>query len=323
MSAANDFSNSKRILLKRLGAGAFILAAAGRARAQSKLQKMEIFIGTTPHFGNVIIGADKGFFEKEGLPVAITNFASGSVAADAFRAGRGSIVVTGDLPAMRLWQQGNVGICAQANYNELSIIVAKNTIKGPRDMKGKKIGVLMGSTSEFFAKLYLAKGNLKPTDADMINLRPAEMVTGLARGDLDAFVIWQPFGWRAIAAVKDAHILTTAKGYFHEWEAVTTSKEYDAAHEAEIIAFLKGLDAAGRWMPKNLDEAAKIVAAQIRLDDIKLARDMLEKIDWNIAYTAKFRKDMEVVGEFSNIKLNWDAMFDQRFLARLGPSFVE
>lgn len=321
MSTANNFSNSRRNLLKGLGSGAVMLAA-GHASAQSKMRKMDIFIGTTPHFGNVIIGAEKGFYEKEGLPVTITNFASGSVAADAFRAGRGSIVVTGDLPAMRLWQQGNIGIAPQANYDQLSIIVAKNTIKGPRDMKGKKIGVLMGSTSEFFAKLYLAKGNLKPTDADLINLRPAEMVTGLARGDLDAFIIWQPFGWRALAAVKDAHILTTAKGYFHEWEAVTTSKEYAAAHEAEIVAFLKGMDAAGKWITKNLDEAAKSIAAQIRLDDVKLARDMIQRIDWNIAYSPKFRKDMEVVGEFSNIKLNWDTMFDKRFLAKLGPSYI-
>lgn len=321
MSKANCTSNSRRNLLKGLGSGALILAA-GRASAQSKLRKMDVFIGTTPHFGNVIIGAEKGFYEKEGLPVTITNFASGSVAADAFRAGRGSIVVTGDLPAMRLWQQGNIGVAPQANYDQLSIIVAKNTIKGPQDMKGKKIGVLMGSTSEFFAKLYLAKGNLKPTDADLINLRPAEMVTGLARGDLDAFVIWQPFGWRALAAVKDAHILTTAQGYFHEWEAVTTNKEYAATHEAEIVAFLKGMDAAGKWITKNLDEAAKIIAAQIRLDDVKLARDMIERIDWNIAYNAKFRKDMEVVGDFSNIKLDWKTMFDPRFLAKLGPSYV-
>jgi len=321
MSKVNCTSNSRRNLLKGIGSGAVVLAA-GRAAAQSKLRKMDIFIGTTPHFGNVIVGAEKGFYEKEGLPATITNFASGSVAADAFRAGRGSIVVTGDLPAMRLWQQGNIGIAPQANYDQLSIIVARNTIKGPQDMKGKKIGVLVGSTSEFFAKLYLAKGNLKPTDADLINLRPAEMVTGLARGDLDAFVIWQPFGWRALAAVKDAHILTTAKGYFHEWEAVTTTKEYAATHGAEIVAFLKGMDAAGKWIAKNLDEAPKIIAAQIRLDDVKLARDMIQRIDWDIAYTSKFRKDMEVVGDFSNIELDWKTMFDPRFLAKLGPSYV-
>jgi sulfonate transport system substrate-binding protein len=301
-----------------LGAGALPLAS----RAQGKLQTMDIYIGTTPHFGNIIVGAEKGFYEKEGLPVKITNFASGSVAADAFRTGRGSIIVAGDLPTIRLWQQGFVGVAPQAHYNALSVIVARNNIKGAPDMKGKKVGVLVGSTSEFFAKLYLAKAGMKPTDIDMVNLRPAEMVTGLSRGDIDAFVIWQPFGWRAVSAVKDAHILTTGKGYFEEWEAITTTKDYAAQHAAELAAFLRGLDAAGKWIPNNLDEAAKIVAAQIRFDDVKVTRDMLSVIDWNLAYTPAFRRDMEVVSEFINVKIDWSTMFDQRHLAKLGGGYV-
>ncbi|HSD99372.1 MAG TPA: ABC transporter substrate-binding protein [Burkholderiales bacterium] len=325
MTTKHDVSHKRRSLLKGIGAGTLVLAGAHstRLQAQAKLRKMEIFIGTTPHFGNVIIGAEKGFYEKEGLPVTITNFASGSVAADAFRAGKGHLVVTGDLPAMRLWNQGNIGICPQANYGDLSIIVARSHIKSAADMRGRKIGVLIGSTSEFFAQIYLTRGNVKLNEVDLINLRPAEMVTGLARGDIDAFVIWQPFGWRALAAVKDAHILTTGRGYFHEWEAVTTTREYANSHAAEIGAFLRGLDAAGKWIPGNLDEAAKLVAAQIRLDDPRLARDMMEKIDWNIAYSKKFRQDMEFMSKFIKIKLDWNTMFDQRFLAKLGSGYVE
>jgi ABC-type nitrate/sulfonate/bicarbonate transport system substrate-binding protein len=315
---------ARRNTLKVAGAAALSLAG-GLPRAglaQSKLRPMDIYIGTTPHFGNIIVGADKGFFEKEGLPVKITNFASGSTAADAFKTGKGSVIVAGDLPTIRLWQQNFIGIAPQAHYNTLSVIVARNSIKSPADMKGKKVGVLIGSTSEFFIKLYLARGGMKPTDIDMINLRPAEMVTGLARGDIDAFVIWQPFGWRAVAAVKDTHIVTTAKEYFEEWEAITTSKEYAADHEAELGAFLRGLDAAGKWIPDNLDEAAKTVAAQIRFDDVKATRDMLQAIDWNISYTPGFRKAMDVVADFVNLKIDWPRMFDSRYLAKLGSSYA-
>lgn len=315
-------NGTRRRMLKAIGAGALLGVAPGMPRAQGKLAPMDIYIGTTPHFGNIIVGAEKGFFEKEGLPAKITNFASGSVAADAFKTGKGSIIVAGDLPSIRLWQLGFIGVCPQAHYNALSIIVAKNTIKSPADMKGKKVGVLLGSTSEYFTKLYLAKGGMQPTDIQMINLRPAEMVTGLARGDIDAFVIWQPFGWRALAAVKDAHILTTGKGYFEEWEAVSTSKEYAANHHAELMAFLRGLDAAGKWIPRNLDEAAKVVAAQIRFDDVKVTRDMLERIDWNIAYTPGFRSDMDGVASFLGNKIDWNTMFDSRYLKELGSSYV-
>jgi ABC-type nitrate/sulfonate/bicarbonate transport system substrate-binding protein len=313
---------SRRSLLKAAGAAALLGAAPQLARAQPKLSPMDIYIGTTPHFGNVIVAAEKGFFEKQGLPVKITNFASGSVAADAFKTGKGSIIVAGDLPSIRLWQLGFVGVCPQAHYNALSIIVAKNTIRNPADMKGRKVGVLLGSTSEYFTKLYLTKGGMQPSDIQMINLRPAEMVTGLARGDIDAFVIWQPFGWRALAAVKDAHILTTGKGYFEEWEAVTTSKEYAANHHAELVAFLRGMDEAGKWIPANLDEAARVVAAQIRFDDVKVTRDMLERIDWNIAYTPNFRSDMDGVAGFLGNKIDWDRMFESRYLRELGSTYV-
>jgi sulfonate transport system substrate-binding protein len=320
--AEQRINRTRRQALKAAGALALAGGLPAPARAQGKLEPMEIYIGTTPHFGNIIVGAEKGFYEKEGLTAKITNFASGSVAADAFRTGKGHIIVAGDLPSIRLWQQGFVGVAPQAHYNTLSIIVAKNSIKGPADMKGKKVGVLLGSTSEFFAKLYLTKGGMQATDVEMVNLRPAEMVTGLTRGDIDAFVIWQPFGWRALAAVKDAHILTTAKGYFEEWEAITTTKDYAANHGAELAAFLRGLDAAGKWIPNNLDEAAKIVATQIRFDDVKATRDMLAAIDWSLPYTPNFRRDIDVVANFINAKVDWPTMFDTRHLAKLGSGYV-
>jgi ABC-type nitrate/sulfonate/bicarbonate transport system substrate-binding protein len=317
---------SRRALVKGAGVAGTALAfnKTVGARAQGKpLEKMLIFIGTTPQFSNVVVAADKGFFEKEGLPVEITNFASGATAVDAFRAGRGHIVVAGDLPSLRLWQQGGIGLCPQANYGELSIIVSSKNINKPADLKGKKVGVLLGSTSEYFTKLYLASGDIDYKDIDAINLRPAEMVTGLVRGDIDAFVIWQPFGWKAMEADKNVKILTTANSYFHEWEICSTNAQYAKDHPAELLAFLKGLDAAGKWIPGNVTEASQIVSKSLRMDDANLAKMMIEKIDWNITYTKKFRSDMDKLSRFVNMNIDWNTMFDSKPLAKLGSSYVE
>ena len=182
---------------------------------------------------------------------------------------------------------------------------------------------MLGSTSEYFTKLYLASGNIDTKDIEIINLRPAEMVTGLVRGDIDAFVIWQPFGWKALQADKDAKILTTANSYFHEWEACSTNAKYIKDHPAEVVAFLRGLDAAGKWIPDNVDEASQIVSKSLRMDDVNLVKQMIEKIDWNISYTKKFRSDMDKLSQFVNINIDWKTMFDARHLAQLGPSYVE
>lgn len=326
MAKLHGRSIDRRTLLKTAGmaGAAFATGSFQTAGAQGKkLEDMSIFIGTTPHFGNIIVGAEKGFYKKEGLSAQITNFASGATAIDAFRAGRGNLVVAGDLPSLRLWKQGGVGICPQSNYGELSIIVAKKSITKPADFKGKKVGVLIGSTSEYFTKLYLASGNVGYKDIDVINLRPAEMVTGLVRGDIDAFVIWQPFGWRAVDADPDAHILTAGAPFFHEWEMVNTTPEYAAEHGAEIAAFLRGLDAAGKWMVNNLDESAQIVGKSLRMDDTKIVKQMLEKIDWSIAYTKNFQSDMDKLSQFLGMGIDWKTMFDSKFLAQLGPNYVK
>ena len=129
----------------------------------------------------------------------------------------------GDLPSLRLWQQNGVGLCPLANYGDLSVVVAKKSITKPADLKGKKVGVLLGGTVEYFAKLYLASGGVDLKDVEVVNLRPMEMVTGLVRGDIDAFVIFQPFGWMAPKADPDAHIVTTAEPFFREWLVVNTA----------------------------------------------------------------------------------------------------
>lgn len=308
-----------------VGAATSGVAAFGSfniVRAQTKLRKMSIVLGTTPQFSNVIIGLTKGFYEQMGLPAEITYFTSGAAATQAFRSGNGDVVVSGDLPSLRLWVGGDgVGLCPQAHYN-LSIIVARDAIKTPADMRGKKIGVLFGSTSEYFIGKYLASGGLTVKDIQAINLTPAEMVTGLDRGDIDGFVLWQPFGWKAVETIKGVHIVTTAGPYFQEWEACTTNRAYASSHQPELVAFLKGLDAAGKWIPGHVDEASQSVSDALRTQDVGLVKRMVGQINWDISYTPKFRTDMDELAQFIKAKIDWSSMFDPRFLRLANRSFV-
>jgi len=317
---------NRRTFLRATVGGAAAVAISGRAtvRAQgTNLREMKIFVGSNPSFGGIYLGQQKGFFENEGLPVEVTNFASGATAVDGFRAGRGDVVGAGDLPSLRLWQQGGIGFCPLASYGDLSVIVAKNSITKPADFRQKKVGILLGATVEYFAKLYLASGGVDLKDVDVVNLRPMEMVTGLVRGDIDAFVIFQPFGWMALKADPNAHIVTTAAPYFREWLVVNTTPEYAKEHPAELAAFVKGLDQAGKWISGNLDESTQIIAKSLRMDDLPTVKMMLETIDWSIAYTRKFRADMDRIAEFFQVPVDWKKSFNADPLARLGPSYVE
>jgi len=329
MTKLNKFGNRFTRREALIGAGALagtaaILGRPGIANAQAKkLAPMTISIGTTPHFGNVVVAHEGGHFKKHGLETDLTVFASGSVATEAFVSGQGDIVIAGDLPALRLWTKGFIGITPQASYDQLSVIVARKDLTKPEQFKGKKLGVLLGSTSEYFAELFLASGGLELSDVDAINLRPAEMVTGLASGDIDGFVIWQPFGWRAAEAIEDAHIVTTGAPYFHEHQMVTTSKDYAGTHEAEIVAFIKGMRDAGAWIGENLEEASNIISKFLRVGDPGVTLQMIKVINFSPAYTPEFRKNMDALSGFAKVDLDWDTMFDTRFLKKVDPALVQ
>jgi len=321
MSSANDFSNSRRNALKGFGVGALLAAVPAQAWGQSKLQKLTVFTGTTPQFANLYVAHEKGFFEKEGLPIEVTMFSSGSVASEAFQAGRGDVIYCGDTPALKLWVRGAaVGLCTGASYGHYSIVVARKGINTPADMRGKKVGVLMGSTAEYFVKLYLASGNVDPKEVDIINLQGAEMVTGIVRKDIDAFVLWEPFGSRAMQASSDVQIVTTGEKYFLEWVLNNTTAAYAKSNPAELAAYIRGLNAASKWCTQNREEATQVVAKYLKLDTalVKPA----ERINWTVAYTPRFRSDMERLSDFLKLKLEWSKMFNTELLAKVDPTLV-
>jgi ABC-type nitrate/sulfonate/bicarbonate transport system substrate-binding protein len=208
-----------------------------------------------------------------------------------------------------------------ASYGHISVVVARKGVNSPADLRGKKIGVLLGSTSDYFARMYLASGNVDAKQVDIINLQAAEMVTGVVRGDIDAFIGFQPFGTRAVQASNELHIVTTGEKYFTEWLMTSTTPEYARSHQAELTAYVRGLNAASTWCKQNREETAQIVARHFKLD-LQTVKETIDPINWTVAYTPKFRSDMERMSEFLKLKLDWDKMFDARALKSADPALV-
>ena len=103
----------------------------------------------------------------------------------------------GDLPSLRLWQQGGIGICPLASYGDLSVIVAKNSITKPADFRQKKVGILLGAAAESLVKFYLASGGVDVKDVDVVNLRPMEMVTDWFAATSHLSFSSRSAGWRS------------------------------------------------------------------------------------------------------------------------------
>ena len=122
------------------------------------------------------------------------------------------------------------------------------------DLKGKKVGTPFVSTSHFQLLYALQKAGLKPTDVQILNMRPPEIAAAWSRGDLDATFIWDP----VLSTVKkNGKVLTTSGDICKQgactFDGLVVSRKFAAENPAFMVALVKAIgkaDADYRANPK-------------------------------------------------------------------------
>jgi len=155
-----------------------------------------------------IVGADKGIQEAAGVNFTILRLNTPPQVVDAILKGDAQIaIVPVELAAVIMEKGGNVYIIALDNQMNQAILVRPGSgIHSPADLKGKKVAAVVGSgTYAIFKALMKEDYNLTvgpgPNyDVQVVNMPPPNVVDALARGDVDAAVIWEPLVSEAVVA---------------------------------------------------------------------------------------------------------------------------
>src|SRR5689334_14372162 len=161
-----------------LAAIAGMLASTLCAPAQDRLP---IKIGYQTGDINVLLmyAINTKLFEKNGLDVHLAQFPAGPAMLPALAASEVDLAWMGEFPAVTGYSNGlPIEILFMERIDATNVRLAANPqagINGLPDLKGKRIGVAIGSTSHFHTLQALAKANLKASDVTLVNLTPANM----------------------------------------------------------------------------------------------------------------------------------------------------
>jgi hypothetical protein len=144
-----------------------------------------------------------GYFKDEGLAVEISDLQGGSKALQALLGGSAD-VVTGAFDHTIQMQAKNQPITAVVQLGRfpgfvLAVVASKAaSYRGPRDLKGMKIGITApGSSTHFMAQHMMVQAGLKPNDAAFIGVGAGSTAVAAAkRGEIDALVNVDPAGLR-------------------------------------------------------------------------------------------------------------------------------
>jgi NitT/TauT family transport system substrate-binding protein len=215
------------------------------------------------------IAIQKGWFKEAGVDVEFT-WLDYVPSMEAFSAGKVDAVCMTNGDALVTGATGGKSVSIIVNdYSDGNdMIVAKPGINTMAQLKGKTIGVEVGFVDHLLLLHALKAANLKESDVKLKNVKTDETPQALKSGDVDAVGCWQPSSGAALKEVPGSKPIFTSKdvpGLIYDMLAVNPKSL--AEHRADWVKVTKVWDRVAKFIndPKNVDEAAKIMAARVRL----------------------------------------------------------
>ena len=149
-----------------------------------------VWVGYGPWF----IAQDQGYFKDNNLDVTLTDVEN---PADRFTAMAGKQLdgLSTTLDTLSQYCNPETPFKAILALDESSGgdgIVANSSIKSIADLKGKKIGVNLGSVSQFLLEYIFKQNGLSDSDVTLVRMSQGDVPAALAAGQIDAGVTWEP-----------------------------------------------------------------------------------------------------------------------------------
>jgi NitT/TauT family transport system substrate-binding protein len=245
--------------------------------------------GLAPVSAPVFIATAKGYWAEEGLDVKVKTFISGKLALDTVIWKKSDVATVAETPVVLAALQGKQVrvICTMAE-NFLYVIGRKDAgISKPADLKGKRVATLMNTSAHFFMHKYLKTHGLSRPDVKVTNLRPADMVYALIRGDIDAYFMWEPNVYFAKKELGESCIVFSGKDIYVETFNIVVLKEFADQHPDALLKILRALSRAVDFIKDNREESIRITA-----DVIGMEADALNDIWDNYKFSVKLDKSL-------------------------------
>lgn len=220
------------------------------------------------------VAVQKGFFAENGLNVELKLFGSGSDASKALKAGT---VQFNTISTTSIASARNAGLNVKLIVSEMNDATTANYtgplgIIGRADrgikagdaasLKGKKVAVLTGSTTQQYLDLYLKKNGMTEKDIQLVNLPVGDHPVSLKQGDVDAAVSWEPYVAQAMRELGSSAVVVSRgdplMGYIL---GVAATDDYIAQDKGVLEKFAAAI-AQADWYARTHPEEAADAAAQ-------------------------------------------------------------
>lgn len=222
-----DFAVNRRQLLlggAALGAAASLGLPVAPAFAQNG--PIRIGVGSDPVFAAYFVAAHEKLFAAEGVDAVVQTFTDGGEAMNTLVAGQVDIGCAAEpTQIIRMGRAPLRPLCVVYESGRYSKLCVRGDINDAKEIK--KFGVVIGSVSEYMTRLAIPHYGMD-ANVELVPSGPPELPALLARGDIDAYFVWEP--WPSMGVQNGGKILATSAdvGYVDTQWATASQAIFDA-----------------------------------------------------------------------------------------------
>ena len=250
----------------------FIVFTINGCQQQKTSPPEKITIAYTTNLNPVLvhIALANGFFKKEGLEATPQRHAFGKLALESVIDGKADIATVADTPIMFAVMGGKpittLAVLQTSNRNEAIVARRDRGIIKPSDLRGKKIGLTLGTTGHFFTDSFLQLHNIDRNQVKIIDLNPDEMAAALDTGKVDAVCTWNPNLIQLKKKSGSKGIIFFAESLYTENFCLVAGQEYVKKNPSAVKKVLRALIKAETFVRQHPEEARRCVAEFIKVD---------------------------------------------------------
>lgn len=231
---------------------------------------------------------DRGFFEEQGLDVTLAEpFATGVDQLNALETGQIDVAQVGT-PAIGAILSGAdyvllgnySGSAAQLGIDETMAAVARDGSGVVEDdlstLRGKKIGVAVGSINHLYLLSALAENDMTPEDVTIVNTPPPDMAVALQTAGVDVAIGWDPWPLLILDQVPGAYQVSRGGGYIGYIGYLVAKRDWAEENADTVKKFLTARAAADQWMRENPEDAAGVASRWLPSMDPGIAEEAMQ-----------------------------------------------